>query len=142
MSFSGSYGITQTIDERFNQVNGGFQAITKRNTRVYGISTKYSFSAPGGIGIPLLGRIKFNSTMSIDLSVKFNEDRSESKKTENGKWVKGVNKSNFTISPVISYAFSRQIRGGITGRWQDNNDARYNRKSHVRELQIWTEIKF
>jgi hypothetical protein len=53
-----------------------------------------------------------------------------------------TNTSSFAASPVISYSFSSQIRGGISARWQDTNDLRRNKKSHVREVQLWTEIRF
>ena len=53
-----------------------------------------------------------------------------------------TDKSDITIGPNISYTFSQQIKGGLSARWQDSNDNTLNRKSHVRELQIWTEIRF
>ena len=79
--------------------------------------------------------------MSIELNV-----RTTATKTENAQldqpFVVGADKSDFTVSTTISYAFSKQIKGGVSGRWQDTNDAKLNRKSHMRELQIWAEIRF
>ncbi|RKX17448.1 MAG: hypothetical protein DRP51_10825, partial [Candidatus Zixiibacteriota bacterium] len=50
--------------------------------------------------------------------------------------------TNFVVTPTISYSFSSQINGGLTGKWQTTNNVAQNRKSNVRELRIWVEIRF
>jgi len=44
------------------------------------------------------------------------------------------------IRPDISYTFSQQIKGGLSMRWRDSNVS--NQKTHLREVQIWMEIRF
>jgi hypothetical protein len=79
--------------------------------------------------------------VTIDLGVQYGSNRSE--KSNLGKpAVVFTDNSSFAASPVISYTFSNQIRGGLTVRWQDTNDLQRHRKSHVREVQLWTEIHF
>ena len=81
--------------------------------------------------------------MSIEMNVKFNSDFSETaNKSAPEDFVSNVDKTDMTISHRISYQFSRKMRGGLTGRWQDSNDNRREQTSHSRELQIWTEITF
>ncbi|RKX27371.1 MAG: cell surface protein SprA [Candidatus Zixiibacteriota bacterium] len=141
LSLSGQYSTTEVSAEKFDLSSGAQQSETRTTKKTFAISSRYSFSAPGGISIPLFGKLKFSSTMSIDLNVKFDSDYSETS-SKGGPWVLGSSKSNFSVSPVIAYTFSQQLRGGITARWQDNNDTHRHRKSHVRELQIWAELKF
>jgi hypothetical protein len=141
LSLSGSYGVTHSNTDKFNPINGEPQTKTRGTKKSLAFTSKYSFSSPHGIAIPLLGRIKFKSTMSIDVQVKFSSDRNETSQRD-GPFVVGVDKSDFSVAPVISYTFSQQIKGGLSARWQDSNDIKANRKSHTREVQIWTEIRF
>ena len=141
LSLSGSYGITKTHDERFNTTDGGLQQETRTTRKNWGVTSKYSFSAPGGLSIPLFGKVKFRSLMTITMNVKFNADVSETNTGKTG-WLLGSDKSSFTLTPDISYQFSDQIRGGLTARWQDTNDRRNSRNQHARELRIWVEITF
>lgn len=82
--------------------------------------------------------------MSVELNVKFNSDLSVANFINSEPTTK-IDRSDISIAPRISYQFSRQIKGGITGRWQDsvdNGSGNANRRNHIRELQIWTEIRF
>ncbi|MEA3296864.1 MAG: hypothetical protein U9R56_03275 [candidate division Zixibacteria bacterium] len=141
LSLTGSYNLSKNKGEKYNSSTGEPQSITQSTQKTMAFSSKYSFSAPGGIGIPMLGKIKFQSTVSIRLNVKINSSLTETS-TSGRPFAVSTDKSDFTSSAIISYAFSQQIKGGITTRWQDSNDNYRNRKSHVRELQIWTELKF
>jgi hypothetical protein len=141
LSMSGSYTLLKDQTEKFNQATGEFQSETKATKKTIAISTKYSFSSPQGISIPIFGRLKFRSTASFDLDVKLNSNISQTALV--GKdFVDNANKSDVTISPKISYQFSSQIKGGVTGRWQDSKDNRLGKTNHIRELQIWAEIRF
>ena len=104
-------------------------------------SAKYSFSAPGGISIPILGKLKFKSTANITLNVKYSSTLGQTRQV--GKnFISSSDKSDISIAPEISYQFSSQIRGGIKLRWQDTNDRQRSTTTHVREVKIWTEIRF
>ncbi|MFZ5980588.1 MAG: cell surface protein SprA, partial [Candidatus Zixiibacteriota bacterium] len=140
LSLSGSYTTSETNTEKYTPSTGTLDSETRALKKSFAFSTKYSFSSPGGISIPLFGKLRFNSTVQITLDVKFNSNITE---TNSGKgYVTSTDKSDLTVSPVISYQFSQQIKGGLSARWQDTQDNYSGRKSHVRELQIWTEIRF
>jgi hypothetical protein len=141
LSMSGTYTVSETTDEKFNRANGEPQSEIRTVKKSYALSSKYAFSAPGGIAIPLFGKVKFKSTVSIDFSVKYSSNFQE-KSTDGISFTPYQDQSSLSLSPVISYAFSQQIRGGLTGRWQDTNDSKFNKKTHIREIQIWTEINF
>jgi hypothetical protein len=141
LSMTGSYTTTRSVTERFNRVSGFKETETEANRKSIAVSSKYSFSAPGGIGIPLLGKLKFKSQMTINVNVKYSQEQSITRMPD-GSSSQSSNKASFSVTPVISYEFSRQIRGGLRAYWQDTNDQYNNRKSHTRELQFWAEIRF
>jgi hypothetical protein len=104
------------------------------------LSLTYSLTAPQGLKLPLLKRIKFNSQLSMNLDITIRSSKSES--TTSG--VKSIDsqKSQMTIEPHLNYQFSRSITGGIRGRWDDSNDKISKRKHHIRELGLTAEIRF
>ena len=130
-----------TEDKVFNSQTGEPTNRKRTTSKNYSFSTRYSFTAPGGIRIPLLGRMKFRSTMSLQLDISMRKQKTESASEDNPLSSTGE-KSDLVISPVISYSFSQQIKGGITGKWQTSNDIGLKRKTNVRELRIWVEIRF
>ena len=138
-SITGSYTLNET--KRIVTTDGPLVSTISGERRALAFTTQYSFRAPGGIRIPLLGKLRFKSEVNINLKVSKNSSLSE-KILANGKYELIDNKSDFTVSPNISYSFSRQVKGGITARWQDTEDKKTNRRNHVRELQIWAEIRF
>jgi hypothetical protein len=50
--------------------------------------------------------------------------------------------NDISVSTDIGYNFSRQIRGGVSGTWRDQNDSIRKLKRHLRELRIWAELSF
>lgn len=141
LSLTSSYSVTQVNTRKFNQTDGSLDNESRSTKKSLAFATRYQFTAPGGIGIPLFGNLKFTSTVSIDLNVRFNSDLVENAR-RGEPFAVTTDKSDITIGPNISYTFSQQIKGGLSARWQDSNDNTLNKKSHVRELQIWTEIRF
>ena len=141
LSLSGSYNLTETREERYDRTTGELDVETRSTKKTISVTSKYSFSAPGGLPIPLLGRVKFKSVVNIDATVQYTSELVESA-AEGSDFAPYRNNSSFAVSPIISYSFSTQIKGGITARWQDTNDQQNRKKSHVRELQLWTEIRF
>ena len=141
LSLTGTYVLTTSSSLRYNKTDGSLDNESRSRKTSLSFSTRYQFSAPGGIGIPLFGNLKFTSTVSIDLNVRLNTNLVENSQ-RGGAFAVTTDQSDITIGPNISYTFSQQIKGGISARWQDSNDSKTNRKSHVRELQIWAEIRF
>lgn len=141
LSLTGTYVLTTSTSLRYNKTDGSLDNENRSRKTSLSFSTRYQFSAPGGIGIPLFGNLKFTSTVAIDLNVRLNTNVVENSQ-RGGPFAVTTDQSDITIGPNISYTFSQQIKGGLSARWQDSNDSKTNRKSHVRELQIWAEIRF
>ncbi len=142
LSLSGSYTYSTEESVKKSTGDGQFQSETNSDRKTIAATTKYTFSSPGGIRIPIFGRLKFTSTVNIDLTFKYSANNSETRKCDTCEFTNSLDKSDFSVRPTVSYSFSRQIRGGLSGVWQDTNDAKSGRKSHVRQIQIWMEIRF
>jgi cell surface protein SprA len=132
--------------DKSNTISKNLRSEGQSNREVKGsdnnfkVSLSYSFSAPKGLKLPFLKRVKFDSQLSISLDVSVNNTKSES--VTNGRKSMDSDRKNITIEPKLSYQFSRAITGGIRARWNDSDDKIQQRKHHVRELGIWTEIRF
>jgi len=141
LSLSSTYSYNENNRANYNPTNGEIQSLTISTSKSLAITSQYSFSSPQGISIPLLGKVKFRSTVDIKLNVKINSSKTETS-SYGGSFRPSVDKSDFSLIPIISYTFSQQIKGGLTVRWQDSKDNYRNRKNHTREVQLWTEIRF
>ncbi|UCG60657.1 MAG: cell surface protein SprA [Candidatus Zixiibacteriota bacterium] len=141
LSLSASYHLETNTKENRNSTTGSVQSLTRSTRRQLGATAKYSVTAPNGISLPIFGRVKFNSTLDLEMSVRYNSDVSETSQS-GGPFATSKDRSDIMIAPNIQYTFSRQMKGGLTMRWQDSNDNYRSRKSHIREVEIWTEISF
>ncbi len=104
------------------------------------INMSYSLSAPQGLKLPFLKRVKFNSQLTISMDISIRNSKSESVTGE----IKtpDASRSELKVEPKVQYQFSRAITGGLRASWSDGNDKILERKTHIRELGIWTEIRF
>ncbi len=138
LSLNSSVSRSQNINDTFNSATKELQSTSTTTKNTFALSSKYSFTSPHGISIPIFGRLKFKSTVDISMNVKFNSSITENERVDGVDNVTN-DKSTISFNPIIAYSFSRQIKGGITMRWQD---VKGTRTSHTREVQLWTEITF
>ncbi len=108
--------------------------------RAIKVSLGYSLTAPRGINIPIFGKLKFESqlTLSLDYNKRFNKNWS----IQNSQKTIESDRVETSVEPKASYRFSAKITGGLQARWVDSNDKIQQRKRHIRELGIWTELRF
>ena len=139
ISFSTDRSVT---DEKvINSQTGNMTSRTRTVVKNTNVSTKYSFSSPSGINIPLFGKLRIQSMMSIAIDITMRKTKSESASGDRPLASSGE-QSDLLIVPNISYTFSSQIKGSFSGRWQDTNNVATQTKSHVRELRISVDIRF
>ncbi|MEE9441315.1 MAG: cell surface protein SprA [candidate division Zixibacteria bacterium] len=132
-----------TTTKKINGVLGNVTDITKRGQQSISFKTSYSFKSPRGIKLPIFGRIKFQSQMSLSIDVSYKKNKSESaRKTGGYKFNITEDKTNLAISPQASYSFSTTVKGGLRARWQDSSDSITRTKRHTRELGFWVEMRF
>ena len=122
------------------RLEGGNQRVDYSDDRTIKVSISYSLTAPQGLKLPFFSRVKFDSqlTMSLDLMKMYKK----SWYIKDGSMTVERNSIETSIEPKLSYRFSTKITGGLNARWIDSDDISQQRKRHVRELGIWTELRF
>jgi cell surface protein SprA len=130
-----------TTSKSFNSQSGDVQSQSRSTQKTTSLSAKYSFSSPNGIKIPLFGRIRFRSTLSLSTDISMRKQITENALAD-GPFGKTDERNDLAITPVISYSFSNQIKGGLSAKWQTSNNLQTKKKSNTRELRIWVEIRF
>lgn len=145
VNFPSNLRASLTYNQSKNSVlNTDGNGLSNRNTfgqdRSIKLSFSYSFTAPQGMKLPLLNRIKFNSQLSMSLDITSTSSKTEAVSGDIRSLT--ANTSHITVEPRLSYQFSRAITGGLNARWDDSNDKIQNRKHHIRELGINAEIRF
>jgi hypothetical protein len=131
----------KTTTEENLKVYAGNRSVTKTYDNSINVTNSYSFSAPGGIKIPFLRKIRFKSTLGLSLGITTASGRTESSVGGNPFNVT-ANTNRLTVSSSASYTFSSQVTGGFQARWADTNDKKIKKKTHTRELGIWIQINF
>ncbi|HBZ00894.1 MAG TPA: cell surface protein SprA [candidate division Zixibacteria bacterium] len=133
------YDLSNTISKNLRS-EGQVKRDTYGSDNTIAFSLTYSLTAPKGLKLPLLKRIKFNSQLSISLDISLKNSKTESVSTTSRSV--DTNRSQTVIEPRLTYQFSRAITGGVHARWDDSNDKIQKHKRHVRELGINAEIRF
>ncbi|HWR82409.1 MAG TPA: cell surface protein SprA [Candidatus Deferrimicrobium sp.] len=141
LSLSSSYRLSKDESEKYNPNDGKFQSETRNRQTSWSITSKYSFSAPSGLALPVLGRVRFNSTMNLSADVRRSNGKSETRRAGGG-WVTSSDKADFGVGTEISYNFSSQVLGGVRADWRDSLDRSHQRNNHTRQLELWVEIRF
>ncbi|MCP4704332.1 MAG: hypothetical protein GY865_06960 [candidate division Zixibacteria bacterium] len=139
LTFSTDRSVSES--KSLNSQNGSISSRSRSTLTNTTFSIKYSFSSPRGIKLPLFGRLKFKSNLSLSTDISFRKKIDERAANDGGYGETG-NETNFMVSPSMQYSFSSQINGGLTGKWQTTNNVAQKKKSNIRELRIWVEIKF
>jgi hypothetical protein len=118
---------------------GGGKTISTSDA--YGVNAAYSFSAPKGMKLPFLKKIKFQSNLNLGLGISIKHNQTKSSVGEQGFNISADTKE-FSLTPSAGYSFSSQVTGGLSGRWLDTTNKISGEKSHTRELSIWAQVTF
>lgn len=148
VSYSKSVADRQQFRDGANQ-DGSVTTRTKDYTNGIVFKTTYSFRGGSNVWLPLFGRVKIQSNLTLDLDISRRNTRTENhaplKDLETGQISFTVsetsNRSELTIQPSATYNFSTNIKGGMRVRWTDSKDIKSGGR-HVRELETWVEIRF
>jgi cell surface protein SprA len=138
-----TFNYSKTIAERedFGKDSKGVRTgDVKDFTNTLSTKTSYSFRGGSKLWLPLFGKIKIQSTLTFDLDISHRVNRTDNYFLTGDPTT--AERTDFSVTPSITYNFSTNIKGGMSGRWQDSNDIRTKKKSHVRELSFWVEIRF
>ncbi|MCK4225010.1 MAG: cell surface protein SprA, partial [candidate division Zixibacteria bacterium] len=129
-----------TTDQNLRRYAGN-QSVTKNYSNSIVIGNRYSFSAPHGIKLPFLRKIKFKSTLSLSLNISKTSRMTKSSVGGNPFNVT-ADRDQLSIASNAGYSFSSKVTGGFNAKWADTNDKKTRRKTHIRELGLWMQISF
>ena len=130
------YGAEQGL-----QNPGHNRSATKNYANSISLSNSYSFSAPQGMKIPFLRKIRFKSQLSLSLNIALTSNKQ--KRSVGGQGYNTIAEgSQLSITANSGYSFSEQVTGGFNAKWLDSNDKKTKRKTHTRELGIWLMLRF
>lgn len=135
-----NYSRTISESEGFNDSTGVQISDVKDFANTLSIKTSYSFRGGSKLWLPLFGKIKIQSTLTFNLDISRRLNRTVNYYLTGDQTT--AERTDFSAVPSVTYNFSTNIKGGMSARWQDSNDIRTKKKSHVRELSFWVEIRF
>ncbi|UCC11406.1 MAG: hypothetical protein JSW02_08630 [candidate division WOR-3 bacterium] len=136
-------GISSQLDITYSETNAKEYDVvdtlpSKRVNMGGSVNFSYRFSAPRGLGIPLLRGLKFSSNMSLNLGGSYSRTRNYSRDLVNP-----INDSStLGVNVGLSYDFSSSITGGATVDYTQNRD--YNADQDTRRvgMNFWVNINF
>jgi hypothetical protein len=136
-------GISSTIDisysETFaNSYQGLFVLPSKSLSRGASASIAYTFSAPKGLSLPLLGGFRFSSNLALNLSVSYNRNTNYSNDLDTPIYDSSLLQGDFGLS----YNFSSSITGGANFSYSQNKESVRNQDTKRVGVNIWTNINF
>ncbi len=129
---------------QFYENTGEINRIARQTSQGVTVSWSYQFRNPSGIKLPVFGRLKFESNLSISVDVSLRKSRDENADKNSGisNFTLSQDKTNFSVRPTASYSFSSTVKGGLSARWQDDHDKYRRETRHTRELGLWVELRF
>jgi hypothetical protein len=136
-------GISSQLDITYAETNAReydvIDTLPSKRVSVGGsVNLSYRFSAPRGLGIPLLKGLKLASNMSLSLGVSYSRTKNYSRDLE----IPINDSSTLGVNAGLSYDFSSSVTGGATVDYSQNRD--YNADQDTRRvgMNFWVNINF
>lgn len=119
------------------------QANNEQRSGTFGIS--YSFSAPQGIKLPGLKKIRFSSDLTLTGSLRLSENYSDIIDPQNAEYPKPApNRNDRDISTSLSatYNVSRSVQSGLTTGYSLYKNIQRQTASRSIDLNFWVQFQF
>ena len=116
LSTNFQYNSTYSLQESMSYGSGQ----TEQTSQTITLTAKYS--KKGGMRIPLFGNKKLEN--NIDFSLSFDSSKNETRKNIGEGFQTMSKTSNWSLKPVVSYTFSRTVRGGMNFEFGQRSDSR------------------
>ncbi|MBN2465632.1 hypothetical protein JXD38_08455 [candidate division WOR-3 bacterium] len=142
-TLSANYTFGSTVS--FLDDSGVSRSVTYSNTRGMNLSLSYTFSAPQGLRLPLLGKLKFSSDLSLTWSLRMSRNHRWQQ-----RWVGDVqadsiselqDDNSFGTSVAASYRFSRSIEAGLSTEYSQTRPLSVTTTESM-GLDIWVLFRF
>ncbi len=133
-----SYGFTnsKTTTDR-----GSFESLSERNSNNFNGSISYSFTAARGLKLPFMKkrmRLKNELTSTLNFSYIIDKEENEG----DGNTVVVMDKTKFTLTPTVTYNFSKNIKGGFDLQYSNDMNHKTDEALRVFSTALWVQIKF
>ncbi|OPX29664.1 MAG: hypothetical protein B1H06_01140 [Candidatus Cloacimonas sp. 4484_143] len=140
-NITSNINLNHSITKNERNLSGG--ASSGSNSTVSSItgSFSWSYAAAKGLKILFFKRTRMKNELSTDLS--FSVERTYNISTNSTGDVDEVeNKIHYTVTPVVSYQFSKNISGGLTSNYEYTDNMKQRTKLRTFRLGIFVEILF
>jgi hypothetical protein len=134
-----SVNYSQSIAKTMSQITSSSKTANKTN---YTANLGYSLSTDQGIKLPFVKKkIYFSNQIQLDVAFSYEMDDSYTTNNDKKKIVESEN-VRMSVSPRVSYNFSRNIKGGLSGTYDETEDKRSKNKTNRIGLDFWAEVTF
>ncbi|MEO0131475.1 MAG: hypothetical protein ABIK73_00845 [candidate division WOR-3 bacterium] len=104
-------------------------------------SLGYNFSAPEGLPLPFLRRIRLSSNVNLNLNFRYTENQALTQYYMGNK-VTTRNDRSLGTDFSASYQISNAVQAGITSGYTEYNDRQRGRSTQTVDLNIWVQFNF
>ena len=134
LSFNFSQSETTTHRETFD-------AIQKTQNSALNANLAYSFRSPQGIKLPFFSqRMPITNELTAELGGSWERSKSSNKGMQDT--IVDRNTERYTVTPQLTYNFSRNIKGGMLSSYEISHDKRTDDSLRTFTLSIWIEVLF
>lgn len=128
--------VTNYLSETGDRTN-----VATTRTQGGNLSVSYSFSAPKGLVIPFLRRVRFSSDLSLNMQLRYSNAIRRSVPWDRPPST-DQNDHSFATTIGASYRFSRSIEAGLNTAYSENNNGITRTKTKRTDLDIWVLFRF
>jgi hypothetical protein len=135
-----------TFGTSYNFLNdsGTSRNVTDSRDQGLNLTLGYAFSAPQGLKLPFLKKLKFSSDLSLNWTLGLSQTHRWQRRTTGGTPGDSSDlqrDNSFRTSLAASYRFSRSIEAGLNaGYTQTNNMSKV--KTETMDLDLWVLFRF
>jgi hypothetical protein len=137
-TFSTNYTKSQNVDS----LDVGQASTSSSENRSYSFNLGYSFSAPSGIKLFGLRKLKFTSDLSVNFGLTYGRAVTANAPLQ-GQVSYSDNNEDIGSTLALSYRFSRSIEAGLNTGYSVHRNLQYiNSSTRTTNLNFWVLFKF
>jgi len=141
-NITSSLAVNLTLAENNSGLNSPTTRTNTSQRIAYTGTVGYSFTGEHGLKFPFIKkRFFFQNQVQSDLSVSY---ETEIRKTIGNNEQESIeyDADKLIISPRVSYSFHKNVKGGLTGTYELNEDKASDVKLNIFRLEFWIEVIF
>ncbi len=117
-----------------------YDVIKKTNTQSLNGNLSYSFRGGRGFTIPFTKK-KIHIKNELTSSLAFVYERNFADTTgREGNYQVDRDTTRLAFTPGATYQFNQDIRGGLTGTWENTSDKRRDDGVRIFRIGVWVEV--